>query len=114
MAEVDFSNARIEPASSYMSLSLRNPTVIANVALSYNNALYNASGTAITSSFNRTQLINQQKQLMYLYQGTFSTSGTEFYIVGSDDSLAAWKVSNISFQAGDTFIFQINATLTCN
>lgn len=114
MAEVDFSNARIEPASTWQSQTLQNPTKNAYVSLgatgSANNYLYDINGNRI-ASLTRSQLINQKKQLMYLYQGTFTTSGTSF-ILGDD--LAAWKVSNISFQNGDTYVFQINATLTCN
>ena len=114
MAQVDFSNARIEPYDTWGGYPLKNPTFNANLGLNYgggNSNLFNINDQVISSSFTCTQLINQQKQLMYLYQGTFSASGTEFYIKGDT---VVWKVSNISFSNGDTFVFQINATLVCN
>ena len=111
MAEVDFTNARIEPSSLGNWV---NPTNAADVSLNnYSYYLLDSSGSSISSALSPTQLINQQKQLMFLYQGTFTASGTEFYIRPTS-SLSGWKVSNISFNSGDTFVFQINATLTCN
>jgi hypothetical protein len=110
MAEVDFSNARIE-------LDTRkpdNPTVAENVALTLaGGRLYDASGNSIVSSYNISNLINQQKQLMYLYHGTFNASGTEVYLTTTNFG-TGWKITNISFQSGDTYVFQINATLVCN
>lgn len=114
MAQVDFSNARIEPANISPSV---NPTAYSNLTLAgYNDTLYDSRINAVSSNINVTQLTNQQKQLMYLYQGTFSASGTEFYIIHAPSytNYAGWKVSNISFSAGDTYVFQINATLVCN
>ena len=107
MAMVDFSNARIEVNST----DTESPTKYANVNLA-GGYLYDASGNVIGGS-NISQLINQQKQLMYNYQGTFSASGTEFYVVGNGYQ-ARWKISNISFSSGDTYVFQINASLVCN
>lgn len=113
MAMVDFSNARIEPRSN----ATVNNTSVANVALeAYSGNLYNAAGSAVVGTGTVTQLINQQKQLMYLYQGTFSASGTEFYFSPQTyaPTILGWKISNISFQSGDTYVFQINANLVCN
>jgi len=106
MAMVDFSNARIEPVgtqnmTAYSSLDL-NTTI-----------LRDANDNYVSNSFTPSRLINQQKQLMYLYQGTFTASGTEFYMYYTNGQ-GKWKVSNISFSSGDTFIFQINANLVCN
>lgn len=108
MAEVDFTNARIEPSGT------ENPATDAYVQLN-TYAFYDSSTNMVNSgTSSRTQLINQQKQLMFLYQGRFTTSGTEFYIYQGTNYLRRWKVSNISFNSGDTYVFQINATLTCN
>lgn len=114
MAEVDFTNAKIEPVSN-LGGGLYNPTAAANVSLASTNYLCDSSLNNI-ASLTRTQLINQQKQLMFLYQGTFTASGTEFYIYGVSGStrVGAWRIYNISFSSGDTFIFQINADLVCN
>lgn len=110
MAEVDFSHARIQPATSYGGHSnLENPAKYQYVSLATVDYLYDINENTI-ASLNRTQLVNQQKQLVYQYSGTFTASGTEFYF---GHSLAIWKVSNISFSSGDTFIFQIQADLIC-
>ena len=106
MAEVDFSNARLEPKGT------KNPTTIFRLGLdnsSNSGRLYTSNGTEIASG-SCTLLINQQKKLMFLYQGTFTASGTECYIYwNSGDEL--WKMSNISFNSGDTYVFQIRADM---
>lgn len=110
MAEVDFSNAIIEPALT------DTPTVNANLSLD-SNLLYSVSSPStsiVNSGATRLRLVNASKQMVYIYQGVFTTSGTEFLIHTSSNATAGWKVSNISFNSGDTYVFQINATLTCN
>lgn len=118
MAEVDFSNARIEPVAypnPFNGYTTINPTGKGNLSLDFTSDLWDANQNTITSSLSKTRLINEKKQLMFLYQGTFNTSGTEFYIIHYGDyTMGAWKISNISFNSGDTYVFQINATLDCN
>ena len=110
MAEVDFSNARIEPYTTAQGVTAQNPT--RNRYMSLNTGvLYSSSSGGEIASVTRSTLINEKKQLLILFQGAFTASGTEFYLI---DSLAAWHVSNISFSSGDTYVFQINATLVCN
>ena len=121
MAEVDFSNAIIEPWEGVPSLGSTldswarvNPTWQDTVTLAKSTALLGVGGNTISTA-TITRLINEQKQLVYQYSGTFTASGTEFcfgYAVGG--SIAAWRVRNISFSNGDTYNFTINATLTCN
>lgn len=114
MAEVDFSNAKIEPVDIWQSqYVMYNPTAneYLGLASSYHTRLYDSNQQQISSTFTRTQLINQSKQFMYIYQGVFSASGTEFYILGDN---VVWRVYNISFQSGDSYVFQINASLICN
>lgn len=106
MAEVDFSNARIEPVGTQNMMSYNYLDLNTTI-------LRDANNDYISNSFTPSRLINEQKQLIYLYQGTFTVGGTEFYMYFSDGR-GQWKVSNISFNSGDTFVFQINATLTCN
>lgn len=119
MAEVDFSNAKIEPMAdgAWSLFPSKNPTIRANVSLSQ-GTLYAISGSTLSTiaSGSVTQLVNQQKQLMYLYQGTFTASGTEFYVMNTSSSteVSGWRIYNISFNSGDTYVFQINATLVCN
>lgn len=112
MAEVDFSNATIEIDPS----ATQSPVTYANVNLDRAD-LYSTNGAQITTGATMSRLINEQKQLMYLYQGTFTADGTAFVVhgvYGANNWAARWKVSNISFNSGDTYVFQINATLTCN
>lgn len=110
MAEVDFSNAKIAPGVTYAGLTWQNPSKNANVSLAANSYLYDANENPVSTGLVRTRIKNAQKQLVYSYSGTFSTSGTEFYLV---DSYAGWRVWNISFNAGDTFVFKIRADLIC-
>lgn len=111
MAEVDFSHAKIEPATTGW-MTFINPTSVAYVTLSAASGnIYNSSGTTIGNIF-ATRLVNEQKQLVYQYQGTFSASGTEFYM-STGQSHSAWRVFNISFNSGDTYLFQVKADLIC-
>ena len=106
MAQVDFSNAVIEPAGT------KNPigTVYVNLR-NTSGYLRNASGTTIGSG-SYSSLVSESKQYIIQYRGTFSASGTEFYVYSANDG--KWRVSNITFNSGDTYEFMINATLTCN
>ena len=109
MAMVDFTNAKIEPAT-----SMNNPTYTTDVGL--NNSILSSSGSIITSGATRTRIVNEQKQLVYLYQGTFTASGTEFRIQMETGQgiYTSWRVYNISFADGDTYLFQVKADLICN
>lgn len=106
MAEVDFSNARITPirnTSNNMSFYYINlPRGLRNCFDVSSNTIGTLNGQVIT---------NRQKQAVLLYQGSFTASGTEFYMANSGGGW--WKISNISFQSGDTFIFKIRADLIC-
>lgn len=109
MAMVDFTNAKIEPATSSY-----NPTFTVDVGLS--NNILSSSGSIITTGASRIRTVNEKKQIVYLYQGTFTTSGTEFYIQYSTSEITYtnWRVYNISFADGDTYLFQVKADLICN
>ena len=43
--------------------------------------------------------------------GTFSASGTEFYIRDAYSHIH-WKISNVTFASGDTFAFNVNTTIS--
>ena len=114
MAEVDFSHAKIAPATSYSGSTTVNPTANSDVSLNPTGYyLYNSNGSSISSAIYPTRLVNTQKQMVFQYQGTFTASGTEFYVITVGSYMAAWRVYNISFNSGDTFIFQIKADLIC-
>lgn len=111
MAQVDFTNARIAPA---IITGFGNPTE--NTYLSINQQKLTNSSGAYISNGSSTQLKNESKQLVYLYQGTFSASGTEFYVItynNGSSRFSGWKVSNITFSSGDTYVFSIKADLIC-
>lgn len=115
MAEVDFSNAIIEPAD---LSSWKTPIYYENLSLNRGSGFYNSAGNMITNNLSfggRTQIVNKQKQMVWQYQGNFTDSGTEFYLRQDGGTpLAGWRVYNISFNNGDTFLFTINAELICN
>lgn len=116
MAEVDFSHARIQPYTDTTFLpswTRLNPTALSNVALDQRNLL-DISGTTISSA-TVTKIKDAQKQIVYQYSGTFTASGTEFYLLPAwgGTYITGWKVSNISFSAGDTYQFSIKADLIC-
>ena len=102
MAEVDFSHARIQPNTDYTGNPTRNSYVGVTVAEGY---LYGDGGSIVARPI-VTRITNQQKQFVYQFAGTFSLSGTKFYV-------GVWTVTNVSFSSGDTFIFQIQADLIC-
>lgn len=108
MAEVDFSHARITPAGAV------NPAAYSYVNLTNLSGFRDASDNSV-ASVTITTLVNQQKRFVKMFSGTFTASGTEFYIwqYSSPYGVGKWKVSNISFNSGDTFIFQIQADLIC-
>lgn len=104
MAEVDFTNARIAPYGTSNSIKYGH--------LNINNGnLFDTSNNVIGTG-NYTIMKDTQKQLVVLYRGTFSASGTQF-LVQANNSDAPWKVSNISFNNGDTYVFSIKADLIC-
>ena len=110
MAQVDFSNARIEPVVS-PNVSTGNAT--ANSYLNLNStALVDATDNAIVTNYSSQLLKNEKKEFVYMYTGTFTTSGTVCYI-RYVSNVSWWKISNISFSAGDTYAFSIKADLIC-
>lgn len=115
MAQVDFTNARISPytGNGIAPSSPRvNPTRYSYVTLTSSTEFLDASGNRVSQP-TKTTLKNAQKQFVILYNGTFTASGTEFYIVYDNGGCAGWKVSNISFSSGDTYVFSIKADLIC-
>jgi len=104
MAMVDFTNAKITPTG-------ENPAKYAYMNMR-SSVLLDASNNFIVTNSSVTQTKNDPKLMVFSYAGTFTTSGTEFYIWNASAS-SRWKVSNISFSSGDTYSFQIPTTLTC-
>ena len=104
MADVDFSHATM----SVNTTNSRRPISEAYVTLADNPPeLYNFSGTIITTSGTRSEIRNTPSVLSYLYTGTFTASGTEFY-------MGAFKISGVSFSSGDTYSFIIDIETSGN
>ena len=110
MAQIDFSNAHIEP--------VKNPAAngVTDVGLTAGYILMPTTGTSFNSMTpTRTLIKNDPKNLMYQYSGTIPSgnSGTELYLCPNTGSLSNswWRIYNISYSAGDTFIFQISANI---
>ena len=104
MALVDFSNA-------VLHLPTTNPLNNSHAGM-LGNFLTDSNGNSI-GSMNTQVLKDENKRLVMLYNGTFSTSGTELYF-GLNIQRLRWRISNISFQNGDNFTFQIPINLICN
>lgn len=112
MAQVDFSHAVITPVSG--TYPLRNDY----------EKIYDPTGYSGLFDSNRIQIAgltvhnteNLANHFSVVYSGTFGYSGTEAYLaVGfQSNPQLVWKISNISFSAGDYFSFQIDIDLTVN
>jgi len=103
MAQVDFTNAVIEPYDSGIwDIS----------SLRFNNSgFYDSSGNLINSNSNYSQRLVSATKTTYTYTGVMSASGTEFYISYSG-YYKFWKVSNISFSNGDSYSFVIDVDIS--
>ena len=106
MAQVDFSNAHIEPYNI-------NPAEKAFLTLNIYNSgsiiFCDSNGNSVVSSQTMQTPISTPTRTMFQYSGIFSTSGTEFYF---KYGAIAWRVYGITFASGDTFVFTVDSTLT--
>lgn len=108
MAMVDFSNAKLNiPASG-------NILETSGYAGTLQSLFCNASGQQINTNQTVNILIDAEKNIEIGYTGEFTQSGNEFYIKTRTNVNENWKITGVSFQAGDTYSFQIPTTLTCN
>ena len=117
MAQIDFSNAVIEPKSGQKPLSQ------ASYGL-YNSSarqcyITDGAGNALVSGDSITLTLQTQTPTKFsvIGMGTISyytgQTGVEMYLgYGLASSYAYWKISNISFVDGDTFAFQLDFDLT--
>ena len=108
MAMVDFSNAVLdvnrEKPLNYQYLSTDE----------YNHYLMDANGNIINSNRSTQVLTNTPTTLSRLYTGSFTASGTEFYLGTYFTTGSAWKVSNVSFSSGDSYSFVIDIEVSGN
>lgn len=107
MAEVDFSNARlsVDPARTKSPIDPNYLNLIANY-------FYDSNWNRI-STVSFTRVVDEQNRVSYIYSGTFTASGTEFYFGDAYPSEfdQRWRVSNITFSSGDTYQFKVTANL---
>lgn len=107
MAQIDFTNAVLDVngASTPMNLSK-------NIGFNNSATLYDANAS-VASNGSKSVLSQSPTKVSILYTGTFTKSGTEFYITGSTNQFQ-WKVSNISFSTNDTYAFVIDVETSGN
>lgn len=112
MAQVDFSNAILRPQKTSLNrTSFDRPYL----ALAQNGAhIINANSVDVANVSGIDLIVNAEKQFVVQYTGTFTASGTRFFIsYGSADmGEARWMMDNVTFASGDTFVFQIKVQLT--
>ena len=107
MARIDMSNAHIEVWV--------NPLMTVNLSLDQNGDFRSLDSTPVqVSSGSVAELTKTKDKLLLRYYGTFTASGTGFGIYSTTAYNNHWKITNVSFQSGDTYDFTIGANLTCN
>lgn len=114
MAVVDFSNAVLDVRAN----NVYNPMTQGNyMRFNESSALYDATTTQITTNTSNRVIRDTPTKTTILYMGTFTTSGTEFYMGDGRynyPEYRMWKVSNISFSANDTYAFVIDIEVSGN
>lgn len=108
MAQIDFSNAILSPyntspLSSYHYLGF--PRAFNEGG---GNGFVDSNGNKVANG--RYHHIETDKyKHNFRYTGEMISSGNEFYI--KEDGAVHWKVSNISFNSGDTFSLKISCNI---
>lgn len=104
MARVDFSNATIE----FLSKDIYNQAYWALHGAGGTNfyKLYNSEGIPIANG-NPPTAVPNDKGFTVTRTGTFTNSGTEFYLHYNVTPNKICRISNIVFREGDTYSFDI-------
>lgn len=105
-SDVDFSDALIDVNSYY---SEHKPLSQAGlVYLQYCRSILNIGRTVISSPTLTTVDVSPSKSTV-IFEGTFNASGTEFFMgQNTNGNYIYWRVTNISFSAGDTYSFAVD------
>ena len=112
MAQVDFSHAVLEPYTGIKPLSMDQ-----NLAIEACGSLVSSSKQSVVTNLAINTLSETATRKIKTYNGTFSTSGTECYLYwyfGIGNEAIYWRISNITFSAGDTFSFAIQIDVNGN
>lgn len=107
MAQVDFSNAVLDVYRSEKPMTHNDYLRLQNHGFFYNGGSVNEQSGSVSV------ITNTPTKVSLLYTGTFTASGTEFYIAYTANA-GTFKVSNISFSAGDTYAFVIDIEVSGN
>ena len=111
MAQVDFSNAVLDVnPNTYQPPMNNNNFMGMSGGAGY---LYDQSYNILASG-NLSVLLNTPSKVSLLFTGAFGTGGTEFYFGSAYYNISTWKVSNISFNSGDTYSFVIDIEVSGN
>lgn len=116
MAQIDFSNAHIECLNSDVFIIMpTNSVMFPCLGLLY--PLTNEDGSQTYSpAINNANIYNlnaDEGTCSIIRTGTFTQSGNEMYIrKNASPFVLLWKITNIEFETGDTFSFQIDVKLT--
>lgn len=105
MAQVDFSNAKIEPLTDdtwgWADFRLNTNTFYDKVA----------QGSSVSTAIIVEVINDTATKKSFQYSGRFTKSGTEFYFAGTNNNRKSWRVYNISFDIGDVYAFIIDIEL---
>ena len=108
MAQVDFTNAVLDVYG-----NSDKPLTYANYLYFDNTAFFtDIPVTGQISTPNKSIILNSPEKVSILFTGVFTASGTQFLI--GDANIKAWKVSNVSFSANDTYSFVIDIEVSGN
>lgn len=115
MAFVDFSNATIECISGTGNYSAYKADYLGLYTNYFRNSDNISSGVSI-ANITRSLIERPNGGFMVVYSGSIKSnySGTDLIIfdqVGTSPYYNYWKISNISYNGGDTFSFAINVDL---
>lgn len=123
MAQVDFSNAVLDYSDEANAYAMQesNYLFLDYPNISYGGIFnYNVSQYKIVTNDNVSIILNTPSKVSILYTGSFIANGTFFYIGscryfdGGWRKTLPWKVSNISYSAGDTYSFVIDIEVSGN
>lgn len=110
MAQIDFSNAVLEPVDN----THMNPYMSFEPTTNQSMAICDSTGARIGTITTKQRLIDETGKFVMLYIGSIASgtsASTEMYIgMGTQNPWTKyWKISNISFSGGDTFTLQIKS-----
>lgn len=117
MADVDFSNAIIEPYVGNDPYALKDAWLKMK-GFTGDPKLTDANGQIIVSRIQQYDLNGETTITHFAIreEGEFNASGTEFYLgfysYNTGRVYVYWKISNISFSSGDTFDFKVEIDLS--